>query len=57
MNKQLYKVKIENSYSGHKRETIMLSADEETAILGAGVTHDDIVKVDKISAMDLGLAR
>jgi type II secretory pathway component PulF len=55
MNKQLYKVKIENSYSGHKRETIVLTEDEETAALGAGVTHDDVVKVDKISAMDLGL--
>ncbi|HNX05189.1 MAG TPA: type II secretion system F family protein [Opitutales bacterium] len=55
MNKHLYKVKIENSYSGHKRETIVLSEDEETAALGAGVTHDEVVKVDKISAMDLGL--
>jgi type II secretory pathway component PulF len=55
MNKQLYKVKIENSYSGHKRETIVLTEDEETAALGAGVTHDDVVKVEKISAMDLGL--
>ena len=55
MNKQLYKVKIENSYSGHKRETIVLSEDEETAMLGAGVTHDEVVKVEKISAMDLGL--
>jgi type II secretory pathway component PulF len=55
MNKQLFKVIIENSYSGHKRETIVKTEDEETATLGAGVTHDDVVKVEKISPMDLGL--
>jgi type IV pilus assembly protein PilC len=52
---KLFKVKCENNYSGSKRETIIYTADSETAALGAGVTPDEVVKVEEISAMDLGL--
>lgn len=52
---RLYKVKTENNYSGSKRETIVYASDSETAAFGAGVTHDETVVIEEMSAMDLGL--
>ncbi len=53
---RLFKIIAENSYSGNKRETVVLSDDSETALLGAGVSADEIVTVEEISPLDLGLA-
>lgn len=52
---KLFKVKAENSYSGHKREVIVYTESPETAAFGAGVSPEETVTVDTISAMDLGL--
>jgi len=52
---KLFKVRCENNYSGLKRETIVYTDSTETAALGAGVTPDEVVKVEEISIMDLGL--
>jgi type II secretory pathway component PulF len=54
-SKKLYKVKTENNYSGSKRETIVYATDSETAVFGAGVTHDETVTIEELSPMDLGL--
>jgi len=53
---RLFKINAENTYSGSKRETVVLAEDSETALLGAGVSADEVVTVEEISPMDLGLA-
>jgi type II secretory pathway component PulF len=51
---RIFKILAENTYSGGKREVIVLTDDSETALLGAGVTHDEVVTVEEISPLDLG---
>lgn len=52
---RLYKIKIENTYSSTKRMSLVLADSVEEAVLGAGVSSDEVAEAEQISQMDLGL--
>ncbi len=52
---RLFKVKAENTYSNTKRECLVLADSVEEAIMGAGVSTDEVAETESISKMDLGL--